>query len=387
MRTDRSTAMSLTTSRTTCLLVSLLITSSSLTQAAPLLTKLQDPSPVSVLVSPRSTVGSLSNAAEDGSATPGATAAASSTPDAKVNKGNNVGAIVGGTIATGIILVMIVFVWFAIRRQCLIERGKKGKRVQKSTTTTEASSSSGTIPQKKKHHEKKESVKKTTSISSQPPAPTPSHRPSPICTQGGGDKDADPRSELPSPLSSPASSTAAQVGVSGWHGPTVPSKAAHFLGLYERGVLRPPHGASQSSAPPAVSPPASFDLPLQGTTPPQRRSSGCTMSTLGMELLRDVMQSPDVERFNTPPPADQPWQPSHSRQPSRNQIPTEDANGRCPSPIWLLPELSPTSPDLNQGAFQSMGPARKSADVQRPPRVVRRDTVRKDRFSMGSNKF
>lgn len=384
--------MSLTTSRTTtCLLVSLLITSSSLTQAAPLFTKLQDASRVSVLVSPRSTVGSLSNAAEDGSATPGATAASSSpssTPDDKVNKGNNVGAIVGGTVATGVILVILVFVWFAIRRQCLIQRGlkgKKGKKGKKRTTATEASSSSGTIPQKNQG-ERKERMKKTTSVSSLPPVPSSSQRPSPIRTQRDEGKDADSRSAIPSPLSS-ANSTTAQVGISDWDGPTVPSKAAHFLGLNQRAVLRPPTLASQPSAPPTIPPPARFDLPLQGTTIPKRRSSGCTMSTLGMELLRDVMQSPDIERFNTPPLAEHPWQPSHSRQQSRHEIPAQDVNGRCPSQVCFLPELSPTSPALNQGAFQSMGPVRKSADVQRPPRVVRRDTVRKDRFSMGSNKF
>lgn len=220
--------------------------------------------------------------------------------------------------------------------------------------------------------------------------------------------------------------------------PAIPSKAAQMLGvedtnstplvktpLSENVMRKTPilqYSSSQSSPeqsplrrnPPLLPPPK--NRPPQGPLPPvptyeppavgvskqfrspqNRTSSVCTMSTLGMELLHDVMQALESTTFSPPPE-----KASFLRSPppisKTNKLPPVAMNNskgqnRVPSKRYFVPLFknngqlpSPTSP--GEGVLSEPGTRNRTNNIiNSKAETVLRDSSRAGLFSLGHNKI
>ena len=360
--------------RVTCLLASLLAITFDLIEASPIFPKPTSSAEFQILQgsgpdheSPSKTTASRRSVCH-------LTARSSVPAENEHNKGKNVAAIVGGTIATGIILVILVFVLFAIRRQWTIRRALKEKKndLGKSPAADVAMSNIASSKKQKKASRPSNHFPRTSPL----PPPRTSPRPFPEHCQGQEGSDFDIESIYSHDPGS-ANSVTAVVGTRGyWDGP-VPEKAAHFLGLHDREDLE-----FQPSSPRSpIAPAGKSERPQKSCS----QSSECTMSTLGVELLRDTMTSPAPEKFS-PPSSGKPWQLRHATEQSQATNDVQAERSRLPSQVCFLPTFSPTSPS-SQGVDQPPYSGRKSIDGKNAEKIVRRVTERGKMFGMGENKF
>ncbi|KAJ4263940.1 hypothetical protein NW762_005978 [Fusarium torreyae] len=302
--------------------------------------------------------------------------------------GTEKGAIIGGTIAAGIILGVTVFVGVLIYKQYLMRKRLCGRF-------------DAAEPRRRKSHEL-ETTRESSAHASW--RHTFNHRIS------------IPDSEsVYSQRSFGQVSTAAQVQMisatrpSAPSAPLVPPKAAQVLGVDRSRSPSPlpktplptprlppnplPQNPLQQHPPPQHPPPKS-PLPPTPESPADeqgrssrdsraRTSSNCTMSTLGMELLRDVMQPLAPTKFSPPPDESaQPRPPppvSKTRKPPPVALNNMKGQKRTPSRRYFVPVFkkngqlpSPTSPD-------------ESAVTE--PETVLRDSTRAGLFSLGENKI
>ncbi|KAF5674856.1 hypothetical protein FCIRC_7628 [Fusarium circinatum] len=242
--------------------------------------------------------------------------------------GANRGAIVGGTVAAGIVICFTVFFGVLVLKKYLVPQGKCNKRIVDAKSLRPGAETPGTTTSA--HTSWRQTFNHRISVP---------YADSVYSQRSLGNTTAATRmsraSAQPTPL------------------PTVPSKAAQILGVGNKKLATPPakaplssprlpitplsenfmpetpilqYSSSQSSPkqsplrrnppllPPPQNPPPQGPLPPVPTheppangyskssrCPPGRASSVCTMSTLGMELLRDVMQPRDSTTFSPPP--------------------------------------------------------------------------------------
>lgn len=164
-------------------------------------------------------------------------------------------------------------------------------------------------------------------------------------------------------------------------------------------LLPPPQNPPpQGPLPPVPThePPA-IGVPKSSSSPGDRTSSVCTMSTLGMELLHDVMQprdsttfspppekatffrsSPPISKTNQPPPVAMRNSKAKNTVPDRRYfVPLFKNNGQLPSP---------TSPD--EGVLSEPGARNRTKNITNPKaETVLRDSSRAGLFSLGYNKI
>ncbi|KAF4434994.1 hypothetical protein F53441_13621 [Fusarium austroafricanum] len=333
--------------------------------------------------------------------------------------GTEKGAIVGGTVAAGITLFIYSLI---IYRQCIIRRRQRNGEVDTRVSMCRKAPGPGTTPDKSTHDSWRDTFYHQLSILDSESA----------CSQRSfGNTPAATQIEFslarPVPL------------------PTMPAKAAQMLGIENTGSTTPlartplpsprlpitslsqnfmsrPLPIQNSSLPsplqehPPVPQPLSQYPPPQGPLPPipiselstvgKTRSSSrpqestlssCTMSTLGMELLHDVMQPlpptkfsppsgkasfprslPPVPRTKEPPPVAMDNVKDQKRTPSRRYfVPLFKNNGQLPTP---------TSP--NEGLPSEVG-IREEAEIiaKAKSETVLRDSSRAGLFSLGENKI
>ncbi|CEI60820.1 hypothetical protein FVEN_g2521 [Fusarium venenatum] len=331
------------------------------------------------------------------------------------NSGTEKGAIVGGTIAAGIILGVTVFIGILIYKQYRIRRQRANGQVNDTKSSPSKSSRRGATPGSSAYRSWRHafnhrvSIPDSVSIYSQQ-----SYGNSPIATQ----VEMVPTRSIPPP--------------------TIPQKAAQMLGVEGVHTL-------ESTTPLIISPlssPRSPNSPLvkhfiarnplaqnppqqqpspqvpstQGSLPPTpglvarnnskslpdsraraRTSSNCTMSTLGRKLLHDVMKPlpptkfsppsemtalphspPPISKTTKPPPVSMNSMKGQKRAPSRRYfVPLFKKNGQLPSP---------TSPDValaTESGIQEEGDANAKVEAE----TVLRDSSRAGMFSLGENKI
>ncbi|CZR42323.1 uncharacterized protein FPRO_09625 [Fusarium proliferatum ET1] len=329
--------------------------------------------------------------------------------------GADKGAIVGGTVAGGIIICFTIFFGVLIFKKYLAsqEKGNRriadGKPLRPRTETPGTTTSAHTSWRQTFNH--RVSVPYADSVYSQ-------------------------RSLGNTSAATQISRASAQPILL----PTVPSKAAQMLGvgntqsttplaktplssprlpiipLSENFMPETPilqYSSSQSSPkqsplrrnPPLLPPPQ--NPPPQGPLPPvpthetpavmvskssrsprDRTSSVCTMSSLGMELLRDVMQPPEkasflrlpppISKTNQPPPVAMRNSKGQNTVPDRRYfVPLFKNNGQLPSP---------TSPD--EGVLSERGTRNRTENIiNSKAETVLRDSSRAGLFSLGYNKI
>ncbi|KAF4966062.1 hypothetical protein FSARC_6188 [Fusarium sarcochroum] len=304
--------------------------------------------------------------------------------------GTEKGAIIGGTIAAGIILGITVFVGVLIYKQYLMRKRLCG-RFDTAAPPRRKSPELETTRESSAHTSWRHTFNHRISV---------------------------PDSEsVYSQRSFGQVSTAAQVemiSATRLAAPLVPPKAAQVLGVDRSRSPSPlpkthlptprlpttpvppnplPQNPLQQHPPPQHPPPKS---PLPPTPEPpadeQRRSSrdlrarsssNCSMSTLGMELLRDVMQPLAPTKFSPPPDKSaQPRPPppiSKTKKPPPVALNNMKGQKRMPSRRYFVPVFkkngqlsSPTSPD--------------ECAVTEPDTVLR-DSTRAGLFSLGENKI
>ncbi|OBS23752.1 hypothetical protein FPOA_04300 [Fusarium poae] len=291
------------------------------------------------------------------------------------NSGTEKGAIVGGTIAAGIILGVTVFICVLIYKQYRFRRQPADGQLNGTKSSPSKSLRPGTTPgssaYRSWHHtfNHRLSIPDSVSIYSQR-----SYGSSPFAAQVG----MVPTRSIPPPTI--PQKAAQMLGVEGVHalGSTTPSEisplpsprlpnsplAKHFIAWNPLAQNPPqqhpsPHAPStQGSFPPTPGSVArnnsdsSSDCRTRGRT-----SSNCTMSTLGRELLHDVMKPLPPTKFNPPsemtvlprppspiskttkpPPVSMNNMKGQKRASSRRYfVPLFKKNGQLPSP---------TSPDV-----------------------------------------
>ncbi|KAF4973119.1 hypothetical protein FZEAL_9407 [Fusarium zealandicum] len=268
--------------------------------------------------------------------------------DERPSRVSEKGAIIGGTIASGIILGVTVFVGVAIYKQYQIRRKllagydkatENQRKNRELEATPDTSTRQSSAPDALAHESWRQTFNHPVSIPCSE---------SVYSERSFGNISTAAQVEIVSPSQRPTIAT------------TVPPKAASMLGVDQQSHME--HAAPSTPRQPAndsrasrqsqkIQPPPVFD-------PPPRATSNCTMSTLGMELLRDTMQPPAPAKFKTgpslaglpkpPPPAKNKHPPlamnnlkGQSRMPSRRYfVPVFKQNGQL---------QSPTSPEENSG--------------------------------------
>ncbi|CAJ0547996.1 Ff.00g047500.m01.CDS01 [Fusarium sp. VM40] len=309
------------------------------------------------------------------------------------------GAIVGGTVAAGIVLGVTVFVVVLIYKQYLIRRQQRGVYVNTATSPHQ----NGSKPE-------------TTAVSS---------------TCGSWRHTFNHRMSVPDSASVYSQRSfgndisTAQIGVATAQPmppTTMPSKAAQMLGIEPlesttpltrtplpspRLPIKPfpqnsmPQGPLPQSRPPqcplpSIPVPSGSEEDVLSRGPRDRTSSNCTMSTLGRELLHDVMQPlslsqtkfsppPDKTEFTRPPlPISKVKKPppvafnnntkGQKRMPSRRYfVPLFKNNGQL---------LSPTSPEESSAPETAI-----EEETNAKAETVLRDSSRAGLFFMGENKI
>jgi hypothetical protein len=340
--------------------------------------------------------------------------------------GTEKGAIVGGTVAGGIIISITVFFGVLILKKYLARQRECNKKINGGTPPCPNTETPGTTSSSSAHASWRQTFNHQISV-----------------------PDAD---SVYSQRTLGNAVTTTQVGMTSAQPippPTIPTKAARMLGvektmsttalaktplpsprlpitpLSENFMPRTPilqYSLSQSSPkqsplrrnPPLLPPPN--NPPPQGPLPPiptprpsavgeskpsrgpqNRTSSICTMSSLGMELLRDVMHplesttsspppekasfprsSPPISNPNKPPPVAINNAKGQKRVPStRCFVPLFKNNGQLPSP---------TSP--GGGVLSEPGTRNETKNtVKAKTETVLRDSSRARLFSLGNNKI
>lgn len=287
-----------------------------------------------------------------------------------LEKRNDKAAVVGGTIATVLIVVILGFVLCGIYKQCMIRRELKAKKKKQHDKIVQSVNEK---PNGRKDHNLTEQALRRCF----PNAVEPS--------QGDPSDTGSVFTEV-----STADSRIVQIGardrgppVPPKIPPAVPPKVASVSGGYRRSERAPQLPDHQSPGPIIEE----HDL-HRSRDSSRRRGSACTMSGLGMALLRDTMQDPKPERYESPPGTAQSWTPGHQRTPG------QDLNTlvpKQPSRRYFRPLLSPTSPGANQGSSKSSGGSRQLMEGGKTRRsaekTVERDSMLGPMFSMGDNKF
>ncbi|KAF5573136.1 hypothetical protein FPANT_12569 [Fusarium pseudoanthophilum] len=338
--------------------------------------------------------------------------------------GADKGAIVGGTVAGGIIICFAIFFGVLILKKCLVPNGKNNKRIVDEKPLGPGTETQGT---------------KTSAHTSW--RQTFNHR----ISAPYADSVYSQRS-----LGSTAAATQmSRASAQPIPLPTMPAKAAQMLGVENTKSTTPlaktppssprlpitplsenfmpetpilQYSSSQSSPkqsplrrnPPLLPPPR--NPPPQGPLPPvpaheppaieaskssrnprDRTSSVCTMSTLGMELLRDVMQPRDSTTFSPPPEKAtlfrSPPPISKTNQPPPVAMRNSKGQNRVPDKRYFVPLFknngqlpSPTSPD--EGVLSEPGARNRTKNTtDLKAETVLRDSSRAGLFSLGYNKI
>ncbi|KAF5027311.1 hypothetical protein F66182_605 [Fusarium sp. NRRL 66182] len=268
------------------------------------------------------------------------------------------GAIVGGTVAAGIVLGVTIFVGVLIYKQCLIRRGRGDTMMPSRLKSPEprampdGNSTRGSWRHTFNHQV---SIQDSESVYSQ---------------RSFGNIPAAVRAEM---------AQARRLSP-----PPLPPKAAKVLGV-DAAISTPSSMAPLPALPlpttplpptqdpePHNPPPPAIQERRSSRDPRARTSSNCTMSTLGMDLLHDVMQPISPTKFNPPaktrkpPPVALNNIKGQKRMPSRRYfVPMFKKNGQLPSP---------TSPN-------------DSAATETETETVIRDSSRANMFSLGDDKI
>lgn len=338
--------------------------------------------------------------------------------------GADKGAIVGGTVAGGIIICFAIFFGVLVLKKCLVPQGKNKKRIvdekplRRGTETPGIKTSAHTSWRQTFNH--RVSVPYADSVYSQ---------------RSLGDTAAAAQTSRASAQPIPL--------------PTIPSKAAQMLGVENTKSTTPlaktplssprfpitplsenfmpetpilQYSSSQISPtqsplrrnPPLLPPPQ--NPPPQGPLPPvptheppaigvskssgnprDRTSSVCTMSTLGMELLHDVMQPRDSTTFRPPPEkatfSRSPPPISKTNQPPPVALRNSKGQNTVPDRRYFVPLFknngqlpSPTSPD--EGVLSEPGARTRTKNIiNLKAETVLRDSSRAGLFSLGYNKI
>ncbi|KAF5239384.1 hypothetical protein FAUST_4949 [Fusarium austroamericanum] len=335
------------------------------------------------------------------------------------NSGTDKGAIIGGTIAAGIILGVTVFIGVLIYKQYRTRRQRVNGQTNDTTSSPRKSSSPGTTSGSSADHSWRHTFNHRVSV----PVSVS------IYSQGSyGYAPSATQTEMVPTRSIPP--------------PTIPQKAAQMLGvegIHAFGSTTPlitsplpsPHLPNSPLAkhfvawnPLAQNPPRQHPLPqcspTQGPMLPApepvarnnsksssdsrartRTSSNCTMSTLGLELLHDVMKplpptkfSPHSDTNSLPQPP-----PSISKTTKSPPVSMNNTKGqkRAPSRRYFVPLfknngqlLSSTSPDVTltiYSGIQEEGDANAKAEAEGEAETVLRDSSRAGLFSLGENKI
>ncbi|RKL09822.1 hypothetical protein BFJ68_g8960 [Fusarium oxysporum] len=339
--------------------------------------------------------------------------------------GADKGAIVGGTVAGGIIICVTVFFGVLILKKYLARQGKYNKRVVDGkplcpdTETPGTTSSTPTRTAWRQTFNHRISVPYADSVYSQR-----SFGNTAAATQMSR------ASAQPIPLPTIPSKAAEMLGVEDTNSTPLaktplPSPRLLITPLSENFMPKTPilqYSSSQSPPeqsplrrnppllPPPKNPPPQGPLPpvptheppavgvsKQSRSPQDRTSSVCTMSTLGMELLHDVMQPLESTTFSPPPE-----KASFLRSPppisKTNKLPPVAMNNskgqnRVPSRRYFVPLFknngqlpSPTSP--GGGVLSEPGTRNRTKNIiNSKAETVLRDSSRAGLFSLGHNKI
>ncbi|KAM0561024.1 hypothetical protein ACHAPJ_003524 [Fusarium lateritium] len=309
--------------------------------------------------------------------------------------GTEKGAIIGGTIAAGIILGVTVFVGVLIYKQYLMRKRLCGRfdtvepprrKSHELETTRESSAHTSwrhtfnhriSIPDSESVYSQRSFGQVSTAAQIQmisavrPSAPLVPPKAAQVL---GVDRSRSPSPLPKTPMPTPRLPTT-----------TVPPNPLPPNPLPQNPLQQhppPQYPPPKGPLPPTPEPPAD-EQRRSSRDPRARTSSNCTMSTLGMELLRDVMQPLAPTKFSPPPnKSAQPRPPSpitKTRKPPPVALNNMKGQKRMPSRRYFVPVFkkngqlsSPTSPD-------------ESAVTE--PETVLRDSTRAGLFSLGENKI
>ncbi|RGP63458.1 hypothetical protein FSPOR_8600 [Fusarium sporotrichioides] len=328
------------------------------------------------------------------------------------NYGTEKGAIVGGTIAAGIILGVTVFVGVLIYKQYRIQRQRANGQTNDTKSSPKKSSRPGTTSGSSNYRSWRHtfnhrvSIPDSVSIYSQR-----SYGNSPVTSQ----IEMVPTRSIPPPTI--PQKAAQMLGVEGVHAlgsttpltisplpsPRLPNSplAKHFI-AWNPLAQNPPQThpspqdpSTQGPLPPTPEPVTrNNSKSLAYSRERARTSSNCTMSTLGRELLYDVMKPLPPTKFSltsemtalprTPPPVSKTTKPppvsmkGQKRAPSRRYfVPLFKKNGQLPSP---------TSPDATLATELGIK-EEEDTNAKAGAETVLRDSSRAGLFSLGENKI
>ncbi|RFN47622.1 hypothetical protein FIE12Z_8127 [Fusarium flagelliforme] len=343
-------------------------------------------------------------------------ASSNDSPKHDTISGTEKGAIVGGTVAAGIILGVTVFVGVLIYRQYRLRHQRLRGQVENATSSSKSSrpgTSFGSSTYRSWRHtfNHRVSIPDSESVYSQ--------------RSFGNSSATDEVGMLPTRLFPP---------------PTIPQKAAQMLGVEgvsTSGSITPlirtpipsprlpsstlgqhfmagdpltqnpsrqhplPQDPSTQGPIPTTPDPVAGDVNKISTDSRTRTSSNCTMSTLGRELLHDVMQPlppikfspppdktafprppPPISKTTRPPPVSMNNSKGQKRAPSRRYfVPLFKKNGQLPSP---------TSPDVALATETGITEEEESntkPKTETETETVLRDSLRAGLFSLGENKI
>ncbi|KAJ4005085.1 hypothetical protein NW752_002196 [Fusarium irregulare] len=328
--------------------------------------------------------------------------------------GTEKGAIVGGTVAAGIILGVTVFVSVLIYRQYCLRHQRLRGQVENTTSSSKSSRpgtgfGSSTYRSWRHTFNHRVSIPDSESVYSQ--------------RSFGNFSPTDEVEMLPTRSFPP---------------PTIPQKAAQMLGVEgvsTSGPITPlirtpipsprlpnstlgkhfmagdpltqnpsrqhilPQGPPTQDPTPTTPDLAAGDGNKISTDSRTRTSSNCTMSTLGRELLHDVMQPLPPIKFNPPPDKTTLPRPpppiSKTTRPPPVSMNNSKGQKRAPSRRYFVPLFkkngqlpSPTSPDValatEAGITEEEG---SNTKLKTETETVLRDSLRAGLFSLGENKI
>ncbi|KAH6888136.1 hypothetical protein B0T10DRAFT_562552 [Thelonectria olida] len=282
---------------------------------------------------------------------------------------SDTGAIVGGTIAAGIILGCALFVYFKIYKECVLRRrvlAKQERQRQQQLQRARAEQVSTSTPTNLEESEK-------NSKNMFPGFRASFDAYGQLLGRWSPRKHDDSASETSGLEFGDLSATAPMGETEPIAGPHVPPKAAMTLGI-ESNVPSPRHLTSHrplSDRPRTPALPASFRFEEFYPSTPSLRNSSCSMSTLGRDLYQDTMQPPAPLRYAPPPLLERALPPEPLSPTPFNS--NDNNTQRSSKPRYFVPMFgtggrlqTPTSPGSIASSFQ-------------------RDRYNGTRCSMGSN--
>lgn len=319
------------------------------------------------------------------------------------------GAIVGGTVAAGIVLGVTVFVVVLINKQYLIRRQQPGGHANTATSPHQNSSKPETTTVSSTHGSWRHTFNHRMSVPDSASVYSQRSFGNDVSTAQIGVATAQPM-----PPTTMPSKAAQMLGIEPLESTTpltrtpLPSPRLPINPSFQNSMPQGPlpqnplkqNPLPQSLPPqcplPSIPVPSGGGEDVSSRGPRDRTSSNCTMSTLGRELLNDLMQPvslsqakfsppPDKAEFTRPPlPISKVKKPppvafnnntkGQKRMPSRRYfVPLFKNNGQL---------LSPTSPDESSAPETAI-----EEETNAKAETVLRDSSRAGLFFMGENKI